>query len=700
MFSPKSIALIGASHEKGKVGNILLENLTSLGYKGKVYPVNPKRKEVLGKKCFASIREISEKIDLAIIAVSAPIVPAILKECGEHKICSVVIISAGFKEIGQAGEMLEKQIIEIARKYKIALLGPNCLGFINTEISLNASFAEGMPDQGNIGIISQSGALAVAMLDWAKLNYFGVSKMISLGNKAVFDEIDALEFLANDSQTKVIAIYLEGISRGTKFIETAAAMTTKKPILVLKSGITEKAQKAVAFHTGAMAASDDTINAAFEKAGILRVDTLKELFELSRAFSFQSPPAKNRVAIITNAGGPGILAIDALKNTHLVCTELDKKTKETLKKHLPLAASVNNPIDIIGDALVDRYEMALDTTMRDKNVDMALIILTPQAMTEVEKTAKIVAKISQKNPQKPILCAFLGGKKVAEAIEILNKNKIPNFDSPEKAIEIFGKMWQYRRETQNVKRETFGREFEAEFEKNLRKKIEQILCSIKKRGENVVIGEEAENIFRLAGFPMVESGLAKNLDEAKKIAQQIGYPVVLKIISPKIVKKTDFKAVRVNIKNENELTQNFQEMMAQTSQKVGAQNIHGILIQKMLFNGREMILGMRRDANFGPLLMFGLGGIYAEVFKDVSFGLAPLTPDEARKTILNIKSQKILEGTRGQAPADIAKTAEILTRLAQLALAFSQISQIDINPLMVFDRGQGAKIVDVRILLN
>lgn len=697
LFNPRSIAVIGASRIKGKLGNDVLKNILTLGYKGKVYPVNPKAKKILGKICYPSVKDIKGKVDLAVIIVPAPFVSQVLEECGQKGIPAAIIISAGFKEIGKEGLKREKEVIKIAKRYKINILGPNCLGLINVNISLNASFAEGMPYFGNVSLISQSGAMAVAILDKAKKQNFGFNKIISLGNKAVLTENEILEYLAQDKSTKVIAIYLENISNGQEFIKIAKKITSRKPIIILKAGITQAAAQAISFHTGVLAGSNEAVDAAFKQAGVIRASTMEDLFNLSKAFSYQSFPQSNRIAIITNAGGPGVMATDAMENLSISLAKFSKITSKTLKRKLPQAASIHNPVDLIGDAKADRYQLVLKAVLGDKNVDGIIIILTPQTVTEVEKTAEVVSQYNFQYKNKPILCAFLGGKRVSLGIEILNKNKIPNFNYPEEAIKIMNVMWEYSKGRKERRKETVS---EIRIIPKTKEEIERIFKKAYQQKQKVVIGIEAEKLLKAYNLPVVRSGLAKSLNEGLKIAAKIGYPVAIKIISPDIIRKTDVAGVRTNISNKEEFRTAFQMIKKSVQKKIPTAKIQGILIQKMIEKGTEIILGMRRDPQFGPLLMFGLGGIYAEVLKDVSFRLAPLTKNEAEKMIFEIKSRKIIEGVRGKEPLDVKAISDCLCQLSQLALDWPQIDQIDINPFFAFEKGKGGIVVDVRFLLK
>jgi len=692
LFNPKSIAVIGASRKKGKVGRSILENIIFYGYKGKVYPVNPKAKRILGLRCYSSVKEVKDPIDLAIIVIPAKVVPLVLKECGQKRIPGVIIISAGFKEIGGEGVKLEKKVSKIAEKYNIKLLGPNCLGIMNVDIGLNASFGQSLPKKGNISLISQSGAMVAAITDWADTVNLGFSKIVSMGNKAGIKEDELLRYLGKDKNTKVIIMYLENIDNGQKFVEIAHKVSLEKPIIAIKSGVTERGKMGVSSHTGTLAGEDLAVEAAFKKCGIIRVNTIEDLFDLTRAFAHQPLPNSNKIAILTNAGGPGIMATDALEHTRLKLAKFEGRTAEILKTRLPNAADIRNPVDIVGDALADRYKFALETVIRDKNVAGVIVILTPQTMTQEEETAKVISKISQKYKDKPVITSFMGGKEVLSGIEILDKNHIPNFIYPEKAVKVLDLMWGYKMARDRIERERKPQRVV------LSKKEKEGLSKIIKNTKRQPSFLDIRKILNAYKILQAKMGIAKSCDEARKIAESIGYPVVLKVASPNLLHKTDVGGIKIDLKSKSEVEKSCYEILNSVRKNKPRIKIDGILVQEMIKGGREVILGMKRDPQFGPLLMFGLGGIYVEVLKDVSFGLVPLSRREAQEMIREIRTFKILKGVRGQKPVDIKAIENCLLNLSNLSLDFPKIKEIDINPLIVKEKG--AVAVDARIIVR
>jgi len=692
LFNPKSIAVIGASRERGKVGRSILENIIFRGFKGKVYPVNPKAKRILGLRCYPSVEEIKDPIDLAIIVIPAKVVPLVLKECGQKRIPGVIIISAGFKEIGGEGVKLEKKVSKIAEKYNIKLLGPNCLGIMNRDINLNASFGQSLPQKGNVSLISQSGAMVTAITDWADTVNLGFSKIVSMGNKAGVEEDELLEYLGKDKNTEVVIMYLENIEDGQKFIEIAKSVSLKKPVIVLKSGITGRGKAAVSSHTGSLAGEDLAVGTAFKKCGIIRANTTEDIFNLSKVFSWQPLLKTNKIAILTNAGGPAIMATDALEHTGIGLAKFESRTTRFLKAHLPNASDIKNPVDVIGDALADRYEFSLDTILRDKNVAGIIVVLTPQTMTQEDKTAKAISRISRKYKDKPVLTSFMGGKEVLSGIEILDKNHIPNFIYPEKAVKVLDLMWRYK-----VARDKLGRERKPR-RVVLSKKEKEGLSKIIKNTKRQPSFLDIRKVLNAYKILQAKMGIAKSCDEACKIAESIGYPVVLKVASPNLLHKTDVGGIKIDLKSKSEVKKACHEILNSVRKSKPRIKIDGILVQEMIKGGREVILGMKRDPQFGPLLMFGLGGIYVEVLKDVSFRLTPLSKKEAQEMVREIKTFKILKGARGQKPVDIKAIEDCLLSLSELSIDFPKIKEIDINPLIVKEKE--AVAVDARIIVG
>ncbi len=694
MFEPKSVAVIGASRRESSVGHAVLANLINGGFPGKVFPVNPKAEEILGLTCYATILEAPYEIDLAVISVVSVGVPEVMRQCAEKGVRAVVIISSGFREIGKEGRKLEDEVIGIARKNNIALLGPNCLGLINTnpKISLNASFSSIMPGQGNISFISQSGALCTAILDYVRDKHIGFSKFISMGNKAGINEKDLLNFLLDDPQTDVILMYVEDLSLGQEFIEAARRVSAKKPVLVIKSGRTEQGAKAASSHTGSMIGSDEVYDAIFMQSGILRFDSIAEIFNYAIAFANQSLPKSTSVAILTNAGGPGIIATDACIRNGLKMAEFQEATTRALKACLPAAANYANPIDVIGDARHDRYENVLRHLIADDNVDSIIILLTPQAMTNCKEIAEVIVEYTNKTA-KTILTCFIGSIGVADGVKVLESNSIPHYTFPEDAASSLAAMVQYK----DVQGRSYGMAPEYEADKE---RVDGILEDVKQSNNTFLPIHLSMDVLKSYGFPLLPYGVGKSGDEVVSIAKEVGFPCVLKILSQDIVHKVDVGGVRLNLHSEDDVASAYKDMMAQIAAKLPKAAIDGVFVQAMAEGGKEVILGMNRDPQFGPVLMFGLGGIYVETFKDVSFRLAPLQHFDAEDMIQSIRTYQLLKGVRGDVSSDIETIVQCLERLSQLSCKHDLINEIDINPLMVYQSGAGARVVDARIVLR
>lgn len=698
IFEPRSIAVIGASRQVGSVGYAVLDGLLNAGYSGVIYPVNPKARAIRGVRAYPNVKEVPDEIDLAVIIVPAPVVAQVLEECGQKGVKGAVVISAGFKETGPEGAALEAQVKAIAARYNIALVGPNCLGVINTaaEVRLNASFAKAMPDAGHIAFISQSGALCTAVLDFAKGEQIGFSKVVSMGNKADVNENDFLRYLWHDPQTRVILLYLEDLAQGREFIELAREITgegpDRKPILALKSGRTPAGAKAVSSHTGSLAGSDDVYEAVFMQGGVMRVETVEDLFDYATAFASQPPPQGKRVAIITNAGGPGIMATDASIRYGLEMASFTAETTQKLRAALPPHASIGNPIDVIGDARHDRYQAALEIALADANVDGVIVLLTPQAMTEIEETARVIVE-SAKSSEKPILGCFMGVVDVSAGVHILKANGVPCYTFPEDAVRALAAMSRYMNWVTRPRTEV--KTFPVEKER-----ATQLLATATRGAHGFISEEAAFQVLEAYGLPLLPWGVARTAEEAAAAARRIGFPVVLKILSPDIVHKFDVGGVRLNLRDENEVRQAFTSMMAEIPQRQPGANIEGVLMQKMVRSNREVLLGMKQDPQFGPVLVFGLGGIYVEVLRDVTFRVAPLREFSAERMVRSIRAYGLLEGVRGEPPADVEAITECIKRLSQLAMEQPTIEELDINPLMVLAKGQGAFVADVRIAVR
>jgi acetyl coenzyme A synthetase (ADP forming)-like protein len=694
-FGPKSVAIIGASRQKGKVGYEILTNLVAGGFPGKIFPINPKADEIDGLKCYPDLASIGQTPELVIIIVPAALVAGVLEECAKVRVKSAIIITAGFKEIGPEGKKLEEEIVRIARRAGIRFIGPNCLGVIAPGHKLNASFGGDLPVPGSIGYISQSGALLAAILDLANATGIGFSSLVSIGNKADVNELDVINAFGDQAETKVIAGYLESITDGDVFVREAEEISNRKPILLMKSGSTAAGAKAASSHTGSLAGGEVAYESAFKRAGVIRCDSIKQQFDFAQAFASQPLPQGPTVAVITNAGGPGIMAADAIEEQGLTFAKLADETKQKLVQKLPAAANVHNPVDVLGDALADRYEFALDIVLDDPNVQSVVVLLTPQAMTQSKETAEAVVKIvGQKKSGKPVLACFLGAAKVAEGVAVLRRGGIPQYDSPESAVTTLKAMVDFVRWRTRPKRVV--RLFSVN-----RRKVESIVERHLRRGLLDIGEAEAKEIIEAYGFATPKGSIATTAEQAGNIAQQLGFPVVLKIWSPDILHKSDVGGVKVGLRSEQEVKDAFDLMMYRIPKKRPDAHILGVLVQEMVrSSGKEVIIGMHRDPHFGPLMMFGMGGIMVEVLKDVSFYLAPLTAEEAKQMLLNTKTYHILKGVRGQEGVDIEAIAEGLQRVSQLVTEFPEIKEMDINPFVVGAPGTTPIAVDARISLE
>ncbi|MBN1688603.1 MAG: acetate--CoA ligase family protein [Candidatus Omnitrophica bacterium] len=698
LFEPESIAVIGASRRKEAVGFAILHNLIAAGYKGKIYPVNPKVDELEGMRCYHSVDEIPAAFDLAVIIIPSSVVPEMLRQCGEKGAQAAIVISAGFREVSKEGAKLEQEVSKIADEYGMPVLGPNCLGMINasSKMSMNASFSATMPKEGNIAFLSQSGALCTAILDYAKGENIGFSKFISLGNKVDLNEVDILRYLKEDPETDVVLMYIEDLVDGRAFIDVAREMTgdleNGKPILAIKAGRTAQGAKAAQSHTGSLMGSDKVYDAIFAQAGVLRLDSVAEMFDLGIAFANEPLPKSNRVAIVTNAGGPGIMATDACVRYGLEMAELEQTTREALAKVLPPTANLNNPVDVIGDAQHDRYEQALKIVAQDPNVDGIIVILTPQAMTDIKEIADVVVQID-KQTDIPLIACFMGIVDVTPGVKVLEENFVPHYRFPEETARALGAMYRYQQWMKRPRTDVVHFKVEKD-------RATKILKQMKQPEPSVLPIHDAMAIFEAYGFPVLPYGLAHHEGEAREISQKVGFPIAMKIVSNQVVHKFDVGGVRLNINSPEEAAKAYCEIVQIVSSKSPGALIEGVLIQRMAQKGREVILGMNRDPHFGPTLMFGLGGIYVEALKDVTFRLAPIRELTARHMIKMIRAYPILKGIRGEKPADFAKIAECLERLSQLVCENPQISEVDINPLMVYEVGLGAAVVDARIVID
>jgi acetyl coenzyme A synthetase (ADP forming)-like protein len=690
-FRPRSIAVIGASRQPGKVGYDTLKNLIDDNFKGRIFPVNPNAIDILGLTAYKSVIDIEDEIDLALVIVPAELVINTFKELIDKKVKGAVVITAGFKEIGGAGVQREKELAEMCRG-KIRVIGPNCLGIIDTYFSLNASFAPTMPRQGKIGFMSQSGAMVTAILDFAAGRDIGFSKFISMGNKMDLDETHFLEILGKDDNTKVIIGYLESVVEGRKFLETAYWVSKRKPVIIFKSGVSAEGTKAASSHTGSLSGLDRAYECAFTKSGVIRARSIEDLFDWAEVFASQPLPKGKRVAIITNAGGPGIIATDKAAEEKLLLAAMSAATAGKLKEILPPAASVYNPIDLLGDADSQRYQQTIEVVAQAPEVDGIIIILSPQANTQIEETAKVISNFSYTSP-KTVITSFMGEDRVSTAFSIFKRGRVANISFPDRAVSAMAVMANHGMWQRQGKPEEYRTDIEAD-------KIEEFLEAKAGEGKIKLVDFEARELLNMCQIPTLPTVLTHTADEAADAAAQMGFPVVMKIYSPEILHKTDVGGVRVGLKTPEEAARAFEAIMVSVPRFLPQVPILGITVQKMVEGGKEVIVGFSRDPQFGPLVMFGLGGVYVEVLKDVNFALPPLSKKEIRDLVTGIKSFPLLSGVRGEKEKDLEALYDVIAAVGTLGERFPQIVEMEVNPLMVKDKGEGVWAVDGRLILR
>ncbi len=691
-FTPKSVAIIGASTAPGKVGYDSVFNMIDANFQGDIYPINPKADEILGLKAYPNVTAVPGKIDLAVIVIPAKFVNATLAECGEKGIDSVVIITAGFKEVGGAGVTMELELLETAKKYGIRIIGPNCLGIISTGVGLNASFAPVTPKNGHLALLSQSGALATAALDWATQAGIGFNKFFTFGNQSDVATIDLLEAWKDDKDIRAIVAYVEALGDGAKFMKVAEAVSRNKPIIIVKSGTTAAGAKAAASHTGSLAGSDKAYDAAFGQCGVLRANTVQELFDYAIAFANQPMPKGKRVAIVTNAGGPGILCTDAVEKMGLELAVIKPETVEELKTRMSPSSNFHNPVDVLGDAKADMYDFAIRTLLKDDSIDGIITIVTPQTSTEILETAQVLVDINTIT-DKPLLGCFMGGTLMQKGNDLLMANEVPNYPFPERAVVAFKGMASYSAWKELAVQEPTV--FEVD-----KATVAAAFAKTRADGRTEMNEIECAGILEAYGIKIPANKLCATAAEAVAFADSIGYPVVMKIASPDILHKSDCGGVKVGLKNSQEVADIFTSMTTSIQALKPEANIWGVNIQQMIVDGKQTILGMSHDAQFGPMIMFGLGGIYVEVLKDVTFRIAPLNAREAKEMMAEIKSYALLTGVRGEQSVDLDACAEAIQRLAQLVTDFPEINEMDINPLTVLPGTRGAIALDSRIALK
>ena len=692
-LSPKSIAVIGASDKEGSVGRAITSNIMK-GYKGTVFPISPSRDTVFDQKAYKSVLDVPEEIDLAVIITKNTIVPTVLEECGQKKIQGAVVITAGFKEVDEEGKKLEQQLKDISKKYNLRIIGPNCLGVMNLDpqTMMNSTFLKITPKSGEIALVSQSGAICAALVEDASAQGIGFSAVISMGNKADMTEIDILKMLAEHEQTKVIVMYLEDMGNGQEFLKVCKQITKKnvikKPVLVLKSGRSPEGAKAAMSHTGALMGSDEIYDALLKQSGAIRVDTMEELFDYATAFSKQPLPVEGDLVIVSNAGGPAIISTDSCSKLGIKMAKIEE-IRSKIDAVIPPWGSSRNPVDIVGDADFNRFENVLNEVLQHKNVGSVISMCTPSATLDYDKLAEVIVKMSKKY-KKTMLASLMGLDEGITNREILAAGDVPYYTYAEGSIRALNAMLQFVDWTKAPDGDV------TEFKVDMNK-ARAIFDKVKSEGRTNLLEDEGREILDAYGFPLPESSIASTEDEAVDAANKIGYPIVMKIVSPQIIHKSDAGGVKVNLANDAEVRDGFKAIMENAKKYDSNAEIKGVLIVEMVKGGKEMIIGSKLEPGMGPVVMLGMGGIYVEILKDVTFRLAPLTDQEANDMISSIKTKKLLDGVRGEKPSDISKLSECIQRLSQLVTDFTEIKELDMNPVLVMEQGEGCKILDVRI---
>lgn len=691
ILSPKSIAVIGASDKRGSVGATITSNIIN-GFRGTVYPISPTRAKVFYKRAYKSVLDVPKPIDLAVIVIKNTLVAPVLEECGKKKIKGVIIITAGFKEVDEEGAKREEQIKDIAKKYGIHVIGPNCLGVMNLDpkTMMNSTFLKVTPKSGKIALVSQSGAICAALVEDASAQGIGFSAVVSLGNKAAMSEVDVLKILARHKQTKVIVMYLEDMGDGQEFLKVCKNITKKlkKPVLVLKSGRSPEGAKAAMSHTGALMGSDEIYDALLKQSGAIRVDTMEELFDYATAFSKQPLPSKGELVIVSNAGGPAIISTDACSKMKIKMADISS-IRGKIDQVIPPWGSSRNPVDIVGDADFNRFHNVLDRVLRHPKVGSVITMCTPSGTLDYDKLARVVVEMSKKY-KKTMLASLMGLDEGVTNREILAKGDVPYYTYAEGAIRTLAAMIRFS----NWVKSPTGKITKFKVDKA---KAQKILEKAKSEKRPSLLEEEGQQVLKAYGLPLPKSMLAASEAEALRAAKKIGYPVVMKIASPQIIHKSDAGGVMVNLTSDAQVRAAFRTIIKNAKNYNSKAEVKGVLIVEMIRGGKELIIGSKLEPGFGPVIMLGMGGIYVEVLRDVTFKLAPVTDMEADDMIASIKTQKLLQGVRGERPSDVTKLSECIQRLSQLVSDFEEIKELDMNPVLVMEKGRGCRILDVRI---
>jgi acetyl coenzyme A synthetase (ADP forming)-like protein len=681
-FNPNGVAVIGASRDPHKLGYGVVRNLVEYHYRGPIYPVNPVASEILDLRCYASITEVPDPVDLAVVVVPAPVVADMLDQCGKRGIKHAIVISGGFRETGPEGQAREEALARVAQRHGLRLVGPNCIGTIDTHASVNTTFVVGMPQVGAIGFVSQSGAMCAAVIDWARGAGVGFSRIVSLGNQADVNETEMLTALVDDPQTRVITAYIEGVTDGRAFMQAAAEAARRKPVVMLKAGQGASGAKAVASHTGALAGSAEAYEAAFRQSGVLRANTMEELFDWARALAWQPLPKGDRVAVLTNAGGPAILAVDVIEASGLQVAPLTEQTRAYLRPRLPPAASVQNPVDVLAGSGPGTYAVALDALLSDPTVDAVIVIMAPNDWFLPASLAEVIAEAAAVH-HKPVLASIMGLASVDQALAILHQRRVPNFAFPERAASALAAMLTRQRWLDTPPEppvELSGTDQEA--------------------ARAALDHGDFPYLLAAYGVVLPPTWLACSAEEAVRLADDAGYPVVLKLVSPDITHKSDVGGVALNLTNGDAVRAAFDRILTTARAAYPDAAIEGVLVQKMLTGGQEVIVGVRRDPQFGPLALVGRGGVDVELLRDVATGIAPLTYSQAERMLDSTRTGVRLKGWRGTPPGDRNAVLDALLRLSQAACDFPEIAELEVNPLYVLPEGQGAFAVDVRGVLN
>ncbi|MHC4612666.1 MAG: bifunctional acetate--CoA ligase family protein/GNAT family N-acetyltransferase [Planctomycetota bacterium] len=696
IFAPRSVAVVGATEKQGSVGRTILWNLISSPFGGTVFPVNPKRSNVLGIRAYPTVADIPEPPELAVIVTPAPTVPGLIRECGEAGVRGAIVISAGFKEAGPEGVELERRTLEEARRHRMRIVGPNCLGVMSPLSGLNATFAAGMARPGNVGFISQSGALCTAVLDWSFRENVGFSAFVSVGSMVDVGWGDLIDYLGGDGRTHSIVIYMESIGNARAFLSAAREVALTKPIIVIKAGRTQAAAMAAASHTGALTGSDEVLDAAFRRCGVLRVDSIADLFYMAEVLAKQPRPRGPRLTILTNAGGPGVLATDALIANQGELADFSPDTMEAFDQILPAHWSHGNPVDILGDATPQRYAQGLEVAQKDAASDGLLVVLTPQSMTDPTQTAEQLKQYAEAS-DKPLLASWMGGSEVTAGEAILNRMGIPTFAYPDTAARVFTYMWRYSSNLRSL--------YETPMlptgidERTVCEKADAIVQGARDTGRTILTESESKQLLTAYGVPTVETRVAATEDEAVRIAGELGYPVVVKLHSEAITHKSDVDGVQLDLRDEEAVREAFRAIQAAVEEKASADDFLGVAVQPMVtLDGWEIILGSSVDPQFGPVILFGAGGQLVEVFRDRALGLPPQTTTLARRMMERTRIFTVLKGVRGKAPVDIAALEQLIVRFSQLVVEQPWIKEIDINPLLA--SADRLIALDARVVLH